>query len=63
MSSISHTEYDLPQFNNKEHIADALTNAKDIWGRERKMVKQLLCNEKFPSYLVDNKEKYNSFIL
>jgi beta-1,4-mannosyl-glycoprotein beta-1,4-N-acetylglucosaminyltransferase len=63
MTSISHTEYDLPEFNNKDHIVDALNNAKDIWGRDRSMVKQELNKEKFPGYLVDNKEKFASFII
>ncbi|KNC90073.1 benzoate transporter [Trabulsiella odontotermitis] len=63
MSSISHTEYDLPQLNNKAHIIDALTNAKDIWNRERKMVKQELNAEKFPAYLIENAERYKDFIL
>lgn len=63
MSSISHTEYDLPHLNNKDHIIDALTNAKDIWNRDRKMAKQELIKEKFPAYLVNNAEKYKDFIL
>lgn len=63
MSTISHTEYDLPRLNNKEHIIDALTNAKDIWGRDRKMARQELTKAKFPSYLVDNADKFKHFIL
>lgn len=63
MSSISHTEYDLPHLNNKDHIIEALTHAKDIWGRDRKMVKQTLSKEKFPHYLVDEKEKFSAFLL
>lgn len=63
MSSISHTEYDLPQFNNSDHILDALKNGKDIWGRERKMRKQELTTEHFPAYLVNNQAKFSEFIL
>ncbi len=63
MSSISHTEYDLPHLNNKEHIIDALTQSKDIWNRERKMVKQELSAATFPVYLVENAERYKDFIL
>ena len=62
MSSISHTEYDLPHLNNKEHIIDALTNAKDIWNRDRKMIKQDLKKDKFPAYLVDNADRFKDFI-
>jgi len=63
MSSISHTEYDLPHLNNKEHIIDALKNGKDLWNRERKLVRQELTNDKFPSYLVANREKFKQFVL
>ncbi|MDR9891584.1 benzoate transporter [Pseudenterobacter timonensis] len=63
MSTISHTEYDLPHLNNKEHIIRAITEAKDIWNRERKMIKQDLCPTRFPAYLVENAHKYNDFIV
>lgn len=63
MSSISHTEYDLPHLNNREHIIDALTHGKDIWNRDRKMIKQPLTSPSFPTYLVDNADKYQDFIL
>lgn len=63
MSSISHTEYDLPHLNNKEHIIDALTNAKDLWNRDRKLVKQDLTKENFPAYLLSNKDRLKDFIL
>ena len=63
MSSISHTEYDTPEFNNPDHIMKALSNAEDIWGRERNLVKQALTKPTFPDYLVDNKEQYKNFIV
>lgn len=44
MSTISHTEYDLPEFNNPEHIMKVITNAEDIWGRDRKLVRQEVSN-------------------
>ncbi|HDC4368925.1 glycosyltransferase family 17 protein [Enterobacter cloacae] len=62
MNSISHTEYNLPQFNNKAHIIDALEKGKDIWGRERIMRKTAL-DEHFPDYLVKNRERFREFIL
>ncbi|WP_312690921.1 benzoate transporter [Kosakonia sp.] len=62
MSSISHTEYDLPHLNNQTHIVDALTHAKDIWGRDRLMVPQPLTKEKFPAWLVDNADRFAAFI-
>ena len=63
MSTISHTEHDTPEFNNPEHIMKVITNAEDIWGRDRKLVKQDLKNPEFPAYLVDNKEKFKEFII
>ncbi|MEY7922617.1 benzoate transporter, partial [Enterobacter cloacae] len=62
MNSISHTEYNLPEFNNKAHIIDALEKGKDIWGRERVMRKMAL-GEQFPDYLVKNRERFREFIL
>lgn len=63
MSSISHTEYDLPHLNNKEHIIKSLIDGKDLWNRDRNLVKQNLSDDKFPAYLVSNKDKYKEFIL
>lgn len=63
MSSISHTEYDTPEFNNRDNIVRALTEGCDLWGRERKMVKQALTTQAFPAYLVGNRDKYTDFIL
>lgn len=63
MSTISHTEYDTPEFNNPDHIMNAISNAEDIWGRDRNLVKQTLTKPAFPDYLVDNKEQYKNFIV
>ncbi|MGM8789407.1 benzoate transporter, partial [Enterobacter hormaechei subsp. steigerwaltii] len=63
MSTISHQEYNTPDFNNPEHIKKVLKNAEDIWGRDRKLIQQDLKSPEFPEYLVDNKEKYKNFIL
>lgn len=63
MSTISHTEYDLPEFNNPEHIMKVIKNAEDIWGRDRKLIRQELSNDNFPSYIVNNKEKFSDFII
>ncbi|HFD4541329.1 TPA: benzoate transporter, partial [Enterobacter hormaechei] len=63
MSTISHTEYDLPEFNNPEHIMKVITNAEDIWGRDRKLVRQEVSKRTLPSYLVDNQHHYSQFIL
>lgn len=63
MSTISHTEYDLPEFNNPEHIMKVIKNAEDIWGRDRSLIKQALTVENFPEYIVRNKEKFSAFII
>jgi beta-1,4-mannosyl-glycoprotein beta-1,4-N-acetylglucosaminyltransferase len=62
MSTISHTEYDLPEFNNPEHIQKVINDAEDIWGRDRKLVVQPLDEQNFPTYLVKNKSKYANFL-
>lgn len=62
MSTISHTEYDLPEFNNPEHINKVINDAEDIWGRDRKLVIQPLESKMFPAYLVENKDKFPDFI-
>ncbi|WP_034916030.1 benzoate transporter [Erwinia sp. 9145] len=62
MSSISHTEYDLPEFNNPEHIARVIQQAEDIWGRDRKLIAQPLIKPDFPDWLVDNRDAFREFI-
>ncbi|ELV2795779.1 hypothetical protein AZ021_001343 [Enterobacter ludwigii] len=63
MATISHQEYNTPDFNNPEHIMKVLKNAEDIWGRDRKLIRQALEKPVFPAYLVDNKDKFKDFIL
>ena len=63
MSTISHTVYDLPEFNNPEHIMKVIKNAEDIWGRDRKLIKQELTAQNFPEYLVNNKVSFRDFII
>lgn len=62
MSSISHTEYDLPQLNNLEHIQSVMSEGKDIWKRERILKAVPLSAEHFPLPLVENRDKYRDFI-
>ncbi|WLS80906.1 benzoate transporter [Erwinia pyri] len=62
MSSISHTEYDLPEFNNPEHITKVIEQAEDIWGRERKLQVQILDIYSFPRYLVEHQALFKPFI-
>ncbi|EPV8489821.1 benzoate transporter, partial [Enterobacter hormaechei] len=46
-----------------EHIMKVITNAEDIWGRDRKLVRQEVSKRTLPSYLVDNQHHYSQFIL
>lgn len=62
MSSISHTEYDLPEFNNPEHIMKVIDQAEDIWGRDRKLIAQNLDKTHFPDYLVENQSEFQQFL-
>lgn len=63
MSTISHTEYDLPEINNRRNILQSLENRQDLWGRDRIMKKQEISEGKFPAYIVSNRGKYKDFIL
>ncbi|MEH0885361.1 hypothetical protein [Enterobacter sp. UNJFSC 003] len=63
MSTISHTEYDTPEFNNPEHIMKVIMNAEDIWGRDRKLIKQDVSKHTLPAYLVDNQQRFSEFII
>ncbi|MCZ4061209.1 benzoate transporter [Pantoea sp. LMR881] len=62
MSTISHTEYDLPEFNNPDHIRNCVENNIDIWNRPRKMEIIPVTKTNFPEWLVDNKERFAEFI-
>ena len=58
MRSISHADMDRPEFKSHDHIDDAITNGKDIWGRERLMRVVPVDLDNLPEYVVRNKEKY-----
>lgn len=62
MSSISHTEYDLPELNNAQHIEQAVREGKDIWKRDRSLRLIPLTHDSFPAHLVQHPEKYADFI-
>ncbi len=62
MSSISHTEYDLPELNNQEHIEQVINSGTDIWNRDRLLKAVPVTRDSFPLPLVDNLDKYREFI-
>lgn len=61
MSTISHTEHDLPEFNNPDHIRHCVENNIDIWNRPRKM-KIVPLDSRLPAWLVANKARFKDFI-
>lgn len=62
MSSISHTEYDLPELNNQEHIENVINSGTDIWNRDRLLRVVPVTRDSFPLPLVENLDKYKEFI-
>lgn len=62
METISHTENNLPEFNNPDHIRRCVDKNIDIWNRPRKMVIRPIDYEYMPAWLVDNQEKFEEFI-
>ena len=47
---------------NEKYIKNKIENFKDIFDREI-VLKKVDLNEKFPEYLLKNKEKYSKFII
>ena len=47
---------------NEKYIKDKIENFEDIFEREI-VLKKVDLNEKFPEYLLKNKEKYSEFII
>jgi len=62
MSTISHTEHDLPEFNNPDHIRRCVENNIDIWNRPRKMRIVPVNEHELPAWLVENKNRFLEFI-
>lgn len=62
MSTISHTEYDRPEFNNPDWIRHCVENSIDIWNRPRKMQVQPMTEEHFPCWLVAQQQRFQAFI-
>ncbi|MFB6327216.1 benzoate transporter [Pantoea deleyi] len=62
MATISHTEHNLPEFNNPDHIRRCVEQNIDIWNRPRKMVIRPVTHEFMPAWLVDNQARFSDFI-
>lgn len=62
METISHTENNLPEFNNPDHIRRCVEQNIDIWNRPRKMVIRPVTQEYLPAWLVDNQVRFEEFL-
>ncbi|WP_409373196.1 benzoate transporter [Pantoea sp. ACRSB] len=62
MATISHTEHNLPEFNNPDHIRRCVEQNIDIWNRPRKMAIRPVTKELMPDWLVDNQSRFEDFI-
>lgn len=62
MATISHTENNLPEFNNPDHIRRCVEQNIDIWNRPRKMVIRPVTPEFMPAWLVANQARFSDFI-
>ena len=61
ISSFQHTEFDKEEFKNKEIIEQKIKDGKDIFDRNF-LFKKVNIDEKFPKFLVDNKDIYKNWI-
>ena len=61
ISSFQHTEFDKEEFKNKEIIKQKIKDGKDIFNRNF-FFKKVNIDEKFPKFLVDNKDIYKNWI-
>ena len=62
IKSYSHSEYNKIEFTDEEKIENRIRNKKDIFDRNFKYEKIDLDNT-FPSYILENKDKYKNWII
>ena len=61
ISSFQHTEFDKEEIKNKENIIKKINNGEDIFERNY-IFKKIEIDNKFPKYLINNKDKYSNWI-
>ena len=61
ISSFQHTEFDKEEIKNKENIINKINNGEDIFERNY-IFKKIEIDNKFPKYLINNKDKYSNWI-
>ena len=62
IKSFAHSELVKEHMLNEKYIKNKIENFQDIFDREI-VLKKVDLNEKFPEYLLKNKEKYSKFII
>ena len=58
----AHQEENIPEINNLEIIKTRLRELKDIRGRDYEY-KKLELDKNFPEYIINNKKKYQDWIV
>ena len=62
IQSFSHQEFNKEEYYNAEKIKDRVDNNQDLFGRKNKEMKIVELDSSFPSYLLNNMNKYKDFI-
>ena len=61
ISSFQHTEFDKEEIKNKKNIIKKINKGEDIFERNY-IFKKIEIDNKFPKYLINNKDKYSNWI-
>lgn len=61
IGAFSHSELDIPQFTNFDHINGCMKNGIDLFGRELDM-RFVNIDESYPQYIRDHTEKYRRYL-
>lgn len=61
ISSFQHIEFDKDEYKNKETIIKKIKEGKDVFNRNF-LFKKIKIDEKFPKFIIENKEKYRNWI-
>lgn len=61
IKSFAHSEYDNEHFLNEASLLDAISNAKDLYGRNYKF-RIMPLDPTFPPYLTDNQDRFDNLI-
>ena len=62
LKSFAHSEFSSPTFSNIDVIENKITNQTDLFGRGHKYIK-VNFDKSFPTYITNNKNLYNDWIL